>query len=344
MWAKTRRWFMAHTYCIYHLTGAYVLDRLSASMCEPLYSPFTGEWIEEAFADIAPGLEPPELHWSNEIAGRVTEDAARITGLEPGTPVAVGTLDAFGESLSIDVCQPGDVMLMYGSTMVVNSVSDAPMTEASLWSCSGMLAGTSNLAGGMSTTGSLTTWVCDLVGKDHASMTAEAGEALPGANGLLCLPYFSGERTPIADPNARGILAGLNLTHGRKEIYRAMLESTGFGTRHLLEVMRKAGASCSKLVAVGGGTQGGLWPQIISDILGEPQIIPKVTIGASFGDCMLAAMTLDLADENTSWNEPDHIVEPNPENKEIYDTMFKAYIDLYQETAGTIHSLAALQV
>ena len=102
--------------------------------------------------------------WSNEVAGRITDNAARITGLRPGTPVAVGSVDAFVEALSVGVSQPGQVMLMYGSTMVAVQISDHALQGPSLWSNAGLLQGTSNLSGGMSTTGSLTTWVADLTG------------------------------------------------------------------------------------------------------------------------------------------------------------------------------------
>lgn len=343
VWASTRRWFMAHTYGIFHLTGAYVLDRLSASYCDPLYSPFTQDWILDRFEHIAPGVEPPKLMWSNEVAGLVTEDAARITGLEPGTPVAVGSLDAFTEALSIGVRKPGDVMLMYGSTMVAAAVADVPMIAPALWSTSGLFNGTFYVAGGMSTTGSLTTWAAEVVSADIATLVAEAGDALPGANGLLCLPYFSGERAPIADPDARGVLCGLTLTHGRKEIYRAMLESTGFGSRHLLDTMRSVGAQAENYVAVGGGTQGGLWPQIMSDIIGITQTMPKVTVGAAYGDCLLAAMAIGAAEEDTVWNSADRQVTPNLDNREVYDAMYQVYRELYPAAAPAMHALAKLQ-
>lgn len=343
VWEKTRMWLMAHTYCVYHLTGEYVLDHLSASFCEPVYSPFTQNWITDRFETIAPGLKPPRLLWSNEIAGHVTADAARVTGLEEGTPIIVGTLDAFSEALSIGVRSPGDVMLMYGSTTLATAVSNTPMVAPSLWSTTGLFAGTYYVTGGMSTTGSLTTWVADVVSEDIATLVAEAATAVAGSNGLVCLPYFSGERVPIADPYARGLLCGLTLTHGRKEIYRSMLEAAGFGSRHMLDAMLSAGAQATNFVAVGGGTQGGLWPQIISDIMDINQTIPKITTGAAYGDCLLAAMAIGAADTNTVWNAPDRIIHPNPDNREVYDTMYQVYKDLYVASASSMHTLAKLQ-
>ena len=157
------------------------------------------------------------------------------------------------------------------------------------------------------------------------------------------LPYFSGERTPIADPNARGLLAGLNLTHSHGDVYRSALEATGFGSRHLLEAIRKCGGEATEYWAVGGGTTGGLWPQIMSDIIGIKQYIPKVSIGASYGDAQLAAMAAGCIDTDTTWNEAEREVEPNPENVDLYSEMFQIYLDLYPATAPMSHKLADIQ-
>lgn len=343
VWSQTAKWFMGHSYCVYVLTGEYVIDHLSASMCDPLYSPFTTDWVEEWRRDICGDLEFPALKWANEVVGHVTDDAARITGLPPGCPVAMGSTDAFTEAFSVGVKFPGEVMLMYGSTMVAVEISDRPMIGPDLWSCSGLLKDTYNLSGGMSTTGSLTTWVSGVVGSDYETLTREAGKAKVGANGLVLLPYFSGERSPIADPDARGLLCGLNLTHTRGDIYRAVLESTGYGSRHLLQTVRESGGQATRYVAVGGGTTGGLWPQIMSDIIGISQEIPKVTIGASYGDALLAAMAVGLVDVETTWNEVDRIVEPDLEAHERYTKLYEVYRELYVATKDQMHVLAGMQ-
>ncbi|MBM9433599.1 FGGY-family carbohydrate kinase [Flaviflexus equikiangi] len=343
VWERTQRFLMAHSYCVFHLTGEYVLDHLSASMCEPLYSPFTNDWVDEWVQDICGDLPMPRLMWSNEVAGYITDNAARITGLRPGTPVSVGSIDAFVEALSVGVSQPGQVMLMYGSTMVAVQISDKALVAPSLWSNAGLLKGTSNVSGGMSTTGSLTTWVADLSGRDYDELSQLAAESDPGSRGLIMLPYFSGERSPIADPNARGVLAGLNLTHTYGDIYRSALEATGFGSRHLLDSIKESGGEASEYWAVGGGTTGGLWPQIMSDIIGIKQYIPKVSIGASYGDALMAAMTAGLVDIDTTWNSAEREIEPNPDNLEIYSDMYKLYLDLYPATAAINHKLAEIQ-
>src|SRR5690606_37824280 len=128
------------------------------------------------------------------------------------------------------------------------------------------------------------------------------------------LPYFAGERTPLFDPDARGVVAGLTLRHGRAHMYRAALEATAFGVRHNLEAMDEAGGGVERLVAVGGGTKGGLWTQIVSDVIGQPQRLPHSTVGAAYGDAILAAFGSGVVSEaeTEKWNPIDHVVEPDP--------------------------------
>jgi xylulokinase len=345
VWEETRYFFMSHTFCAYRLTGAYVLDHLSASMCEPLYNPRTNSWIEDWVDDIAPGLQMPELRWSQEAAGVVTQEASEATGLPAGIPVAVGTTDAFSEALSVGVKDPGEVMFMYGSTLVVVEITGQSLPSPNLWSNAHLFEGTSNLAGGMSTSGSLTDWVRKISGdKSFAELTQEAAAVAAGSDGLVVLPYFAGERTPISDPDARGVICGLTLSHGRGHLYRAMLEATAFGTRHLLEAMHDAGGVGRRFVAVGGGTKGGLWTQIISDAAGITQQLPKQTIGASYGDALLAAMVSGLADQNTTWVSMSDTVEPNPNNRGLYDELYAVYKDLYPATRPMAHTLASIQL
>lgn len=341
--ARARRLFMPSSWLVRHLTGAYVLDHHSASQCTPLYDVDAHEWYAPWVARIAPTLELAPLSWANEVAGTVSATAAQQTGLPPGIPVITGTVDAWSEAISIGAHGVGDLMLMYGTTMfLVNTVAER-ITEPSLWGPVGALKGTRSLAGGMSTTGAVTNWLRDLFGvPDHADLVAAAGRSPAGANGLLMLPYFAGERTPIMDTEARGVIAGLTLTHTRGDLYRAALEATGFGVRHNIETMTGVGADISRIVAVGGGAQGGLWPQIVSDITGREQIIPTQTIGASLGAAFLAAQAIGEASIE-EWNPPRQTCRPDPEHAETYAELYGLYRDLYSGTTSVVHALARMQ-
>ncbi|WEO94016.1 FGGY-family carbohydrate kinase [Streptomyces sp. FXJ1.172] len=340
LYARARRLYMPSSWLVRKLTGAYVLDHHSASQCTPLYDTLAGEWYAPWAAEVAPGIDLPPLRWSGEAAGTLTAEAARETGLPAGIP---GTIDAWAEALSVGAQHTGDLMLMYGTTMFLIHTVPKPLTSPSLWGTVGALPGTRNLAGGMATSGAVTTWLRDLfAGTDHAELTRLAGESAPGANGLLMLPYFSGERTPIMDPDARGVIAGLTLSHTRGDLYRAALEATGFGIRHNVEVIEAAGGDIRRVVAVGGGTQGSLWTQIVSDITGRPQELRTITIGAAYGGALLAAQLVGDACVD-DWNPVRETVMPRPENAARYDELYTLYRRLYPQTTQTVHALAALQ-
>lgn len=156
------------------------------------------------------------------------------------------------------------------------------------------------------------------------------------------LPYFSGERTPINDPQARGVIAGLSLSHGRDHLFRAALEGVAFGIRHNLETFRAIGAPVKRVVAVGGGARGTTWLQIVSDMTGAEQSVPQTTTGASYGDAFLAGLAtgrLDRSDLDRWVRQPASIT-PEPSLRELYDQRFDDYLKLYEQTKGIVHRLA----
>jgi xylulokinase len=340
VWERTRRLFMASSYLVHELTGEYVLDHHSASQSSPLYDSREHAWIGDWAAEIAPGLDLPPLLWPGEVAGTVTPAAAERTGLRAGIPVIAGTIDAWAESVSVGVAGPGDVMVMYGTTMFLLEVLSERLTAPGLWGTVGVTSGTYDLAAGMATSGAVTDWLRQLTGAAYEELTEEARAAGSGAGGLIMLPYFAGERTPLFDPDARGLVLGLTLHHGRGHLYRAALEGTAFGVRHNLEAMRSAGGEARRLVAVGGGTKGGLWTRIVSDVLGRPQVVPSVTIGACYGDARLAASAAGLSD-GEGWNPSAGTVEPDPVAGKVYDELYELYRGLYPATRDAAHALAA---
>ena len=344
VWARTAGWYMASSFVVGRLTGEYVLDHHSASQCDPLYDLDESDWAWEWAEDVAPGVPLPRLVWPAEVVGAVTEAAARETGLPAGTPVAAGTVDAWAEAFSAGVRSPGDLMLMYGSTMFFVQVTDGSRPTPLLWTTRGVERGSRTLAAGMSTAGMLTEWLRGLVGDpDWDELLAEAAAVPAGSRGLLLLPYFAGERTPIYDPHARGVIAGLTLEHGRGELLRACYEAIAFGTRQILEVMSAAAGAADRVVAVGGGTKAELWLQIVSDATGIVQHVPEQTIGASYGDALIAAIAVGLARPETSWAKDASVVEPRPEEQATYDELFGLYRDLYPATKSIVHRLGDIR-
>lgn len=343
VWQATRRWHMASSFAVARLTGEWVLDHHSASQCDPLYTLTESDWDREWSEVVAPGLELPPLAWPAEVVGAVTPAAEAETGLRAGTPVVAGTVDAWAEAVSVGVRHTGDLMLMYGSTLFLILGTDAPARNASIWTTRGIDPGSLTLAAGMATSGSLTAWLRDLVGSPPFDvLVAEAAAAGAGAGGLLMLPYFAGERTPILDPRARGTITGLTLRHGRGHLYRAALEAIAFGVRHNLDAM--APAADVRAVAVGGGTKGGLWTQIVSDVTGMPQVLPAETIGACYGDAQLAAEGVGLTESGSTWVKAAEVVEPYAEARSLYDKLFDHYCALYESTRDIQHALAGHQL
>ncbi|MFE0874212.1 FGGY-family carbohydrate kinase [Streptomyces smyrnaeus] len=343
LFARARRLYMPSSWLVRKLTGAYVLDHHSASQTTPLYDTVARRWYAPWADRIAPGIELPPLRWSGEAAGTVTAEAARSTGLPQGIPVITGTIDAWAEALSVGAHRPGDLMLMYGTTMFLIHTVPGLLTDPALWSTVGALPDTRNLAGGMATSGAVTGWLRELFGNPgYPELLQLAEDSGPGANGLLMLPYFAGERTPLLDPQARGVIAGLTLSHTRGDLYRAALEATAYAVRHNIEALEKAGGDIRRVVAVGGGTQGGLWTRIVSDVTGRPQELRTTTIGAGFGGALLAAQLVTDASID-EWNPVREIVTPRPGTAARYEELYGLYRALYPATADLVHTLAAHQ-
>lgn len=344
VWGKMRYLLMAHTFVIHRLTGEYVLDHPSASACEPLYDTKHNRWIIEWAEEIVPNLPLPRLLWPAEIAGYVRPQAAAETGIPTGTPVACGSTDAFSEAVSVGVENPGDLLLAYGTTMSLIEILGEPLSHPCLWAFPGLVPNTYGLSGAMATSGALTAWLKKISGDlSFAELIQEAATVPPGSSALVILPYFAGERSPIFDPDARGLILGLTLSHGRGHLYRALLEATAYAVKHILENMHEAGGGGDRLVAAGGGTQGGLWTQIVSDVTGRTQQLPEQTIGASYGDALLAARAVGLTEADGEWNRTVATVEPQEERVELYSELYEVYRKLYPATRDLSHELARLQ-
>lgn len=349
------RWFVtATTYLVHRLTGAMVIDAHTASHFNPLFDRSTISWSDRFAGGITSINRLPAIGWPADLAGTVTAEAAAATGLPTGVPVALGTVDALAEGVSVGISRPGDLMVMYGSTTFFILVTDRAVEAGSLWLTAGADRGQWALAAGLATGGSALAWfrdqlADDLVAAERAggpsafvalSSEAAAAEAAGGED-LLFLPYFSGERTPINDPLARGVAAGLSLGSSRGAIYLALLQGIAYATRANLEAMRALGAPIRRVVAVGGGTADPLLLQLVSDACGIEQEVPRATIGASRGDALLAGLASGVLapGEAERWMSVDRIIRPRPETMAAHDRRYRAFGDLYLATREIVHGL-----
>lgn len=340
LFARTAKVLTSTSYLTWKLTGSYVIDHYTAANFSPVYDVTRQDWTND-LADVLPLDRLPRLMWSTEIAGRVTAAAAAETGLAEGTPVTCGTIDAAAEAVSVGVASPGDMMVMYGSTIFIIQVTDRPVRDARLWYAPWLFPGRHASMAGLATSGTLTHWFRDQLARDadFGLLAAEAAASPKGAKGLVCLPYFSGERTPIHDPLAKGAFFGLDLTHTRADLYRAVLEGIAMGTAHVFETCTEVGAAAVRVRAVGGGTKNAHWLQATSDLSGVPQEICDKTIGASYGDAFLAALAVGLAEEGdiARWNPVSGRV--MPERVAAYDRQYPLWKRLYQQTRDIAHGL-----
>ena len=358
VYAKAR-WFVdATTFIVARLTGRVVVDHFSAGSHHPTYDPWKREWNEEFLDGICRVDQLPELAWSHEIAGEVNAWASEQTGLAVGTPVSVGTIDAGAEALSVGVTEPGEMMLMYGSTIFIIQVTDNDQArDKRLWVAPYLFPGTWCLLAGMATSGALTRWFRDnfaqeLVQAEQAGgepsysvLTKEAAASAPGAAGVIVLPYFSGERTPINDPRAKGVIFGLSLTHTRGDLFRATLEGMGHGVKQHVDMFTDMGAPPHTIQAVGGGTKNPVWLQSVSDISGVPQKVAPVTVGASYGDALLAGIATGILsgpEAIRAWQGAGQEVVPNPDLASTYAPLHEVYSSLYQATKENMHTLHEL--
>lgn len=338
VWRRARRWYSASSYLVAQLTGEYVMDRYTASTSDPLYAMASGDWWNPAWQAVAPGIDRPRLLWPGDVAGVLGATPAEHLGLPAGIPVLAGTVDALAEAYSIGADGVGDLMVMYGSTLFLIGTFEAPVTTAEFWSATGRTAGTHALAAGMATSGLVTTWLADIVGEDVAALHTLARGVAAGSDGLVLLPYFAGERTPLFDPYARGCWLGLTLNHTRAQLYRSCLEGTAYGVRHNVERMVATGSAPTRLVAVGGGARDDLWIQIVSDATGLPQDVPTLTVGASYGDARMAADSCGV--DTTAWNPVARTVEPSASSRDIYDESYGIYRRCYEALKDDMHLLA----
>ena len=355
IYEKTRLFLTSQAYLVYKLTGTASIDIYTASGYAPLFDINKFGWYEDVARHITPTDRLPQAYWSCDIVGEVTDEAGGETGLAPGTPVIAGTTDAAAEAISAGVANFGDMMLMFGSSIFFIMKTAELIETQKFWSANFLASGAHAFMGGMSTSGSLTKWFrdqfarADIQREDsggenvYAVLAKEAAKSSTGANGLIALPYFEGERTPLHDPGARGVLFGLSLKHTRGDVYRAILESVGFGIRHNVEVMRHEGVIAERIMAVGGGTKNALWMQLVADIVNTELTISAQQIGACYGDAFMAGVGVGVFNDLTEinrWVKNKKIVTPNLMAHQQYASSYKIFRDLYDSTKLLMHELS----
>ena len=295
VWARIAHVLLPKDYVRLRLTGEHALDKADGAGTL-LFELARRDWSPEVLAAL--GIDPAWLPPTFEgpmVTGTVTNEAAAATGLRAGTPVVAGGGDQAANAVGVGAVNPGIVALSLGTSGVVFATTDEPLRDPA-----GQVHAFCHAVPGrwhmmtvmLSAAGSLR-WFRDALapGEAFGTLVAGAGEVAAGSEGLLFLPYLTGERSPYPDPLARGAFVGLTVGHDRRHMTRAVLEGVAFGLRDGLDQMIAAGMPAPTQVrASGGGTASALWRQILADVLGAELATVSTTEGAAYGAGLLAAV------------------------------------------------------
>jgi xylulokinase len=287
---------------------------------------------------LLPGVRSP-----GTPVGEVSSEAAGASGLHAGTPIVVGGADHVSSAYGAGLLAPGDWLVKLGGAGDILVVSDGPLVDARLY-LDAHPAGAWLPNGCMATSGSLVRWLARVSGgASLETLDAEAAATPPGAGGIVCLPYFLGEKSPLHDPALRGAFVGLHLGHERGHLHRAALEAVAYGFRHHVEVFAERGVALGAARVTNGGSHSTLWKQILADVL-DVALAPVLDHpGASLG----AALAAGVGTGHSGWEAIGPLVrlgdpiEPRPEFRQRYDELYAVYRELEPALRPISHRLAA---
>jgi xylulokinase len=291
---------------------------------------------------------PPVVAAGERLGGLLDEPAADL-GLAPGTPVIAGMVDAYASFFGAGLLEAGDAVDTGGTSGGFAVYADRALLVPGSFCAPAPVPGLWVLGGAMNATGKALDWFAAAVIDGTLSVEALLAEAalIPaGSAGLVFLPYLSGERSPIWDPEARGAFVGLTLGHTRAHLARAVVEAAALALRHVMSPIVAAGASISELRVSGGPAQSLAWNQLKADVTGLVVAVPRVPETAVLGAAIAAATGIgaypDLAAATRRMVAIDLRLNPDPAARAIYDEVYAVYVDLYPALAPAFHRLAVI--
>ncbi|NNC91836.1 MAG: xylulokinase [Acidimicrobiia bacterium] len=329
------------------LTGEHAVDRAGGSGTI-LFDLAERDWSQSVLADL--DLDAgwfPQTFEGPAVTGTVTEEAAAATGLVAGTPVVGGGGDQAANAVGVGAIREGVAALSLGTSGVVFVTTDTPQVEPEgrLHAFCHAVPDKWHLMGVMLSAAGSLRWFNDELAPGVAveDLVASAESVPAGSDGLIFLPYLSGERTPHPDPLARGAFVGLTVRHTRAHLVRAVLEGVAFGLRDSLDLIRGTGVAVEQVRASGGGTRSELWRQILADILQAEVVTLGTAEGAAYGAAVLAAVGAgwhsSVEGATDAWVTLVNHNEPSPDAD--YTDANQRFRDLYPALAPTFHGMAA---
>ncbi|MSP50066.1 MAG: carbohydrate kinase [Alphaproteobacteria bacterium] len=331
--------FGSYDYVNWRLTGVRAVEQNWA--LEAGFVDLATEAIADDLVALAhlPRAAVPPRSVSHHLLGRITAAAAAETGLPAGVPVVGGAADLIASALGAGVVRPGQVLLKFGGSVDVLIATDRAQPDPRLYLDHHLVPGLYMPNGCMATGGSGLNWFAQTfaAGKTHRDLDRLAAAVPAGSDGVAILPYFLGEKTPIHDPEARGVFAGLSLAHGLGHLWRALLESYAYAIRHHVEVLADIGHATESYLASDGGAASDVWMQIVADVLEAPVQRLAGHPGSCLGAAWTAAVGTGLADDwmgIARFVAKGDLVRPNSENAPVYRAGYPRYRDLYRRLSA----------
>ena len=329
------RYHVPVSYLIQRLTGIHVVDHAhaSTSMLYSLNNRMYDPWLLDLF-DIGEH-ELPSIADATDIAGSLTREGARLTGLSEGTLMAVGTGDDFSTPLGAGISRPGRVTCVLGTAEVVGALHDKPIIDNK-----GLVETHAYVGGGFFIenpgwlSGGALEWFRSTFRIDSfKELDALASDIPPGAGGVTFLPGLSGTMSPKWVASARGCFYGLTPACETGHMARAMLEGTAFAMRDVIERLMAMGVESRSILVLGGGAKSQVWAQVRADLTGLPVDIPTITDTAPIGSAILAAVAAsiqpDLISATNKVGDTRLTIEPNHSLKASYDVAYESYQKLF---------------
>lgn len=341
-WAKVKTILGSYDYIVYKLTGVPSIE-LNWAAESGSFDIRTREWLSEDLSRF--GVSPdmlPTVHPSMEVVAETSAELEALMGLPPGIPVIAGSADHVASTLAAGIVEPGDLLIKFGGAGDILFSSGEIQTSRELFFDYHVVPGQSLINGCMAASGSLVKWyVKDILQSDSPTIFQEldqqAEQVPPASDGLVILPYFLGEKTPLFDPTARGVLFGLTLSHSRAHIFRAVLEAVIYGFRHHIEALEAMGCKPARIFATNGGAKSKFWCQIAADVLGDEICSYPSHPGSALGVAFLAGKSAGLFQE---WQDirlfltDSRRYVPSERNVQIYNRAYRIYRELYQQLRG----------
>ena len=357
------RWIVDETdFFTLRLTGRMTASLNNATAKWNYVRPLGGwpkDFLRAAKAETLAAKWPTDVLPVGRLVGPIRAEIARQIGLSPETVVAQGGIDAHAGEIALGAVDAGDLALILGSSTCHMAQSPTPVF-ANIWGPypDALVEGMYTLEGGQTATGSIIQWLVERFGSETVAQAKSRGqdvyayldslaEAIPaGAEGLLVLDYFQGNRTPYKDPLARGTVVGLTLKHTLPHLYRAVVEGICFGTRQILEDMAAHGFKLERVYAGGGGAKSRLWTQTQADVLGCSIHLPRdketMALGAAIWAGLGAGVFKDYQEAIGRMVHIERAVVPAAERRPVYDALYRQYVELYPAARSTMHSLAKM--